>query len=242
MHNPGGNYIRLPLQNAGNVRDLGGIPTISGVTGFHRFLRSDGLSRLTKDEFDFLFAYGVRTVVDLRTPGESKRDKYMYYNYSEIDYFQLPIFAGDLESTDFETENSNPMTDMYISMVENCKEPLAKIFHTMADAKDGAVLFHCSAGKDRTGLIAALLLSVCGVSDFDILANYAVSEIFFIPQAKVFFDNFDRIPIKYLQSRPEYMEELLKHIDTEYGSAVKYLHSIGVSFEVIDKLNKKLIN
>lgn len=170
---------RLRLEHAYNVRDLGGYEAFDGqVTSFRRLLRSDGLQRLTKEEWERLYSYGVRTVLDLRSLAEIKLhpdqvpENMMWYHCplqrAQIDLKDVggsaaQAFAGSL-------------TEGYVNMVKHHGDLLAAALKQLTKGlQQGAVLFHCSAGKDRTGVLASAVLYMMGVEREDIIADYEVT-------------------------------------------------------------------
>lgn len=112
------------------------------------------------------------------------------------------------------------------------RDSFAEIFHEIAAQKDGAVIFHCAAGKDRTGLISAMLLSLAGADRAAIIHNYVLSARYLDPTAD------DR---RLMQSTPpSAIEEFLNALDYQYGGANAYLLGIGVSEADVDVLSKRL--
>lgn len=167
------NWIRLPLQGATNARELGGIPCRSGQTAWHRFLRSDELSGLSGQDVCFLLEYGVTTIIDLRSPAEIEKAPDHPDLLKATAYHSIPFIQEDVSpeaQADFMRNLSN-LWELYKYLILQ-KSSVKQIFETIANAPDGAVLFHCTAGKDRTGITALLLLMLAGVDTQDCQANY----------------------------------------------------------------------
>lgn len=169
------NWVRLPLDGATNVRDLGGYPTANGgQTAFHRFLRADGLGKLTAFDKKFLYDYGVRTVIDLRDASEAQATPDLIIS-PDVLYVNIPLLdfnvaeISELEKR-FKSETLS-MESIYQRILENY-DGVRACFRLMAEAPQGCILFHCAVGKDRTGILAMLLLSLAGVDKWDIIANY----------------------------------------------------------------------
>ena len=164
---------RLAWEGCVNARDLGGYPTADGrETRWGAVVRSDSPAALTEAGRAALADYGVRAIVDLRLPteladapnpfAEPGDHGIAYTNVSFID----PAFAPDAVTT---------LADDYLQMLDRYRRPVAEAITAVAQASPGAVLVHCAAGKDRTGLVAALLLGLVGVPAETIAADYAMT-------------------------------------------------------------------
>lgn len=233
----------LPLTGAHNVRDLGGYPARDGKTTKYKvFLRGDSLHGLTKEDKEYLDEYGVRLVIDVR----GKQEAFMHpdrIDKKRIEYLHVPLL-DHIQSEAMRGKMPDDMGDMYIGLVEESKEGFYEIF-TRLSKEEGAALYHCTAGKDRTGVITMLLLRVAGVPDEVILADYAASEAYmkkaFDRQRKMVEKSGVKIPEYVFESRPEFLKKLMDHIDAAYGGAEGYLKDIGFVEEEIEKLKEKLV-
>jgi protein-tyrosine phosphatase len=229
-----------------NVRDLGGLPTAGGgETRFGAVVRSDNLAGLTASGRDALLAFGVRTVVDLRLPFELK---------TEPDPFAAPdghaIAYRNISFIDPASDRpSDRMTlaDDYTGMLRRFRRQVSAVMSTIAKADDGAVLVHCAAGKDRTGLVCALLLALAGVPAAAIAEDYALTaealrqrEEWWVAQAPD--DRSEReAAVEWGRARPEVMLEVLARIDATYGSAEAYLRWTRVPDEDLRRLRARLV-
>lgn len=238
----------LDLEGAGNVRDLGGYPTSSGlVTLPHVFLRADGLSRLTCADVRFLEDYGVTLVVDLRSRQEAERERDPFGEgsaYPEVAYRSVPLLDQVRSSQYQGSLLPSSMAEVYRSLLDDSAVEIGKTMELLADAQ-GTALFHCSAGKDRTGVVAMLLLKLAGVSDKDVIADYAATQVYMEDRFKVQREELAQrgmnLPDSFFESRPRDMEETLSHLRTAYGDAQRYLlEKAGVTSEAIDRLEGKL--
>lgn len=156
------NWVRLLLQNACNVRELGGYPVKDGgQTVYHRFLRADDISALTDEDTDFLLGYGVRIVVDLRSDAEAEKFPDCLMGIEGVEYVRIPFLGRDVtDATQVRAEDIEMgLGTLYARMLEN-KEVSREIFTAIEKAPEGCILFHCTAGKDRTGVMAMLLMSL----------------------------------------------------------------------------------
>lgn len=232
----------LPLQGAYNVRDLGGYPAGGGRLTKHKaFLRADSLANLTADDRKFLYDYGVRLVIDLRSEMETKRNPDALD--SQMEYFNFPLM-DNIQSTLLKGQMPHDMSAMYISLVENSKTTLAAIFRKIAGA-EGCVLYHCTAGKDRTGIVTMLLLKLAGVSDELVLADYSVTEQYMQPLFKKQKQMVEaagiEVPDFVFQSKPEFMQKLLAYLQQHYETPEKYLLQAGLNDLTIEQLKEKLV-
>lgn len=233
----------LPLTGAHNVRDLGGYPAEGGKeTKYKVFLRGDSLHGLTKEDEEYLDDYGVRLVIDVR----GKNEAFMHPDHidkKQIKRLHVPLL-DHIQSEAMLGKMPDDMGDMYIGLVEKSKDGLKEIFTRMADA-EGVTLYHCTAGKDRTGIITMLVLKLAGVPDDVVLADYAVSETYmkemFEKQRGMVEKAGVKVPEYVFRSKPEYMRKLMEHIAQKYGTAKDYLMDIGLSDAEIGRLKGKIV-
>ena len=233
----------LPLTGAHNVRDLGGYPTEDGKrTKYKAFLRGDSLNGLTGKDRAFLAEYGVTLVIDLRSSKETKMNP-DHIDKREMEYLNVPLL-DQIQSTLLKGKMPDDMSEMYIGLVENSKDGLKEVFTRMVNER-GVILYHCTAGKDRTGIITMLLLKLAGVADDTVLADYAISETYmketFERQRKLVEAAGIKAPDYVFRSKPEYMQKLMEHIAGKYGTAKGYLESLGLSEEEIGTLEGKIV-
>jgi len=162
----------LEWEGCYNVRDLGGLPTVQGaVTRFGALVRSDNPWRLTEEGLAAMRAHGVRSVVDLRDHSEiSERPSIELdhvVNISVLDF-------GDEEYWQ-RWRGVHDTPRFYAEVLERWADRFTAAVVAVARAPEGGVLVHCEVGRDRTGLVCALLLSVAGVPPEAIAADYALS-------------------------------------------------------------------
>ncbi|MCL2227273.1 MAG: tyrosine-protein phosphatase [Oscillospiraceae bacterium] len=235
-------YIRLPLKNAYNVRDLGGYACNGGVTKFHQFIRADGLDRLDDGDIALLKDYGIKTIIDLRSSDELEKSPDAPGLMKFAEYINIPLIPG--AAADVTKLTQMPPADFlknfYLSVLEAGHKAIVEVIAAIAEAKEGGVLFHCAAGKDRTGVIALLILGLAGVSDGDILTNYEVTNTY-IRQDPRAAEMAKVIPDEYLQSRRESLEPSLEHINS-IGGAFAYLKSVGVNDKALEQVIRRISN
>ena len=229
------------LEETLNVRELGGYINGDGrCLKEHRLLRGGDLSRLTKEELEALEAYGIKACIDLRIPAE-KVQKNPFNDSNYLVYHGIPI-AGEV------TLSAAPgelLYKLYVGILEHHKDALARVMKIIAAEKDG-LIFHCSAGKDRTGLTAMFILAVCGVCDEQIIADYAASgennrEATKRQLEQLAQSGLTNIPEEIFESAPKTMEKTLGYICEKYGSPVEYLKCIGVEDREIEAIRNKML-
>ena len=236
-HHPGDTPLllaewRLPMAGGYNFRDLGGFSGAHGKrVAWGKFIRADGLSDLTDADLAYLSSMPVATLVDFRTEEEVTRwpDK---IPTSIETMLHLPITPGNLTAGKHKKyeEYDSPdefMLDMYRHLaLDNHVAAAYRAFFARVQAEDGPpLLFHCSAGKDRTGVAAALILFALGVDRETILEDYETSN-----------SCLDGKYASLLRERPDlaglltvkraFLEEALALIEAEYGTIPDYLENV----------------
>lgn len=200
-------------------------------------MRTDDLRRLTTDGRAALLAYGVTTIVDLRSPRELQEAPNPLRDLPG--YRTLPFMDDGSVGAPSRYEAA---ADNYLEWLDRHRAGVAAILRDIADAPPGGVLVHCAAGKDRTGIVVALLLSVAGVDRAAIAEDYALSvwwnesvndeaEIAERPDAS------ERLRDRRIYyPRPGNMIDMLAGIDERHGGVARYLGSIGVPEDVRERL------
>lgn len=238
-------WVRLPLQMAYNVRELGGLPVKNGKqTAWHRFLRADDISQLTEQDIGFLLDYGVSTVIDLRSEAEAgqKPDK-LNQEYG-VDHHFIPFIDKDISpegGLDF-FDAFGGIGDMYIDFLLNCRV-VRELFETIATAKPGCVLYHCAGGKDRTGILSLLLLMLAGVDQQDCQINY-IQSFLNLTRDPLFKENAASIPDRYmhfLESRLEYIQPAYQYVAGFKGGVEGYLIHCGLRDEQLALVKERLL-
>ena len=237
---------RLILPTLHNARDLGGLKTASGKsTAFKRFVRSDEPSLLSEEDLEALKDYPIRTVIDLRSVEEIERRGSPFINHPGILYRNISLFESDPDSADDPTVQvalRYTLGELYIYLLQTRQTQLAEVFRIILDAPEGAVLFHCTHGKDRTGIIAALLLSLAEVSREDIVSNYSVTYDFIRTIVDPRLALMPAGTHHILKSDAGNMEVFLDYLDNNYkGQAALYLAAIGISESEIDALRRRIL-
>lgn len=238
-------YTRLPIKNANNVRELGGYPTKDGIpTKYGSFLRADDLTKLDKTDIQFLVDYGIEAVIDLRSDSEIDMYPDPFVDVEKVNYVHIPFIEQDVMDPSFyQTLMLNPstfLTEMYIDMIKHALVGIKKVFEFIEN-QEGGVLFHCTAGKDRTGIVAMLLLGLVGVSREDIISNYMVTEIY-IRDSIMSKEGIKDFPKELGMSKPEYIEPVIDYILENYGGFEEYLLQIGIEEQILEVVKEKLVS
>ena len=225
---------RILLCGMENLRDLGGYP-LAG-RGSERFTRWGSLYRgdlpkqVTQADRQRLRELGITTVVDLRSKEEIERKPDPLAQELGIRYLHCPL-AGDGRVP---APDEVPLS--YMEMADGTGQ-MAGALQAIAEAPQ-AVLFHCTAGKDRTGVVAALLLWLAGVSEEDILADYIVSGPYLQQMLRAYCEAHPGAVVCPPQSA--YMSSFLRLFAQRYGTPWRYLEMLGVDAgKLAEKLRPK---
>lgn len=241
---------RLPLEAAYNVRDIGGYPIAAGgITRWKTFLRSDSMHRLTAKDRMYLIKYGVRTVVDLRTTAETGLQPNVFSGDTEVQYVHHNIVGDDPSVESDSVEAGIPvdwLSRSYTHWLDTRQTVFYQTLSLMANPETRPIIYHCAGGKDRTGVISALLLDIAGVTRETIAEDYALTARYLLQR------NLDGNGVAeqdgittWQQYQAEYcppqgMIRTLNHLDNKYGSVEKYMQEIGLSLEQIASLRDAL--
>lgn len=237
---------RLAWEALVNARDVGGYPTTDGRSiRWGALVRSDSLSTLTPAGRAALIAYGVRTVVDLRMPQEVEREPNPFANGSGhgVTYHNVSFIDPAVEPP----SQTMTLAEDYQGMLHRFGAQIAAVVTTVARSDDGGVLVHCAAGKDRTGLIVALLLGALGVAPEVVAEDYGLTAESLRAEEDRWLedgpgDRAERAAtLERVRARPEVMLEVLGHIDERYGGITAYLAQTGVASEDVDRLRGRFI-
>jgi protein-tyrosine phosphatase len=236
-----------------NVRDLGGLPTEDGgETRSGQVIRSDNVGRLTDAGWQTVAAHGVTRIVDLRWPEEAAEDPPRGVAIEVVRVSVLgEMLAKEsdyLRALDAHLDDVDDVADhyawSYVEFLERNRERFGDALSAIADA-DGPVVVHCMGGKDRTGLVAALLLRLAGVSLADIGRDYALSgpnlATVLAPWLAEAPTEVDRRRREKLSQTPaDAMGRVIQTVEQRYGSVAGYLRAAGVSDAHVERLRRRL--
>jgi protein tyrosine/serine phosphatase len=236
-----------------NVRDLGGIPTEDGRrTRTGSVVRSDNIGFLTAAGWRALEAHGVTRIVDLRWPEEVAEDP---PRDVDIEVVHVSVLGRSLEASaeylrehDLHLDTIEDSADhyawAYVDFLERNRERFGRAFAAIAEA-DGTVVVHCMGGKDRTGLVAGLLLRLGGVSLEELGRDYALSGPNLQGTLGTWLesapDAVERARREKLSDTPaRAMEQVVAEVERHYGDVAGYLRAAGLADEQIDQLRRRL--
>ena len=226
---------RYPTTTVTNMRDLGGYPTRDGrMTRYHRFIRSDQPECLTEAELAMLRTAGLTTAIDLRSDNEARETPSCLDGMDGVNSVRI-----NFDPNDFWPKDDDGVDRLYRGLVDG-NPMLPVVFRTIAEAP-GAVLFHCAAGKDRTGVVAAILLMLAGVADADIVADYQVSATYLAALLAQMREIYPNMTAFMGESKPEYMVRFLAWFHEKYGTAEDCLLGAGVTGGEVAAIREKLL-
>jgi protein-tyrosine phosphatase len=235
----------MPLDDTHNIRDLGGYARAGGGgTQWRRILRGDSLSHLREAGREHLLAQGLSTVIDLRGPAETAGEPNPFQRHDGVHYSNIALF--DALAPIAARGAAFDMGARYRDALDRCGERLAQVLRAIATAPPGIVLFHCTAGKDRTGIVSAMLLLLAGVSEEDVVDDYALTatladplltRLRLVARSRGFDDaHIDRV----LSSDAATMAAMLEHLRSRHGGIGAYGAAIGLDSAEIARLVSRL--
>ena len=242
----------IGLEAVHNFRDLGGYATADGrSTRWRTLFRSDGLYRLRgADDMSRVRQLGLKSVIDLRTEREQRDQGIFPTDDIEVSFHHLSIVDvtwSDTETPEFDDEVEFLVWG-YRDMLEIGSSRFADAMHVLAQTDSVPAVFHCAAGKDRTGVLAALLLSSLGVDDAHICADYGLTQDAMqrtIAWSKVhrpeLAERYATIPKAFLAADPRAMQIVLTELAQKHGSVRNYVREIGVADATVEALGNLLL-
>ncbi len=244
----------IKLKGAFNVRDLGGYETRDGRrTQWRRFIRADCLDKINVDELASLIDGGLKTVIDLRSARENGEQPSAYRQstssprFLNVDLIGDPLLVTDQSQWTQPRRPPQRYLALYSGWLDDRQESIRTVLSTLAASDALPALFNCHAGKDRTGVIAALLLGLASVPDETIIADYALSGPNLWPREQASFketrgEDYTQEDFNAEVSAAENMELTLQYLNHNYGDIPTYLSIIGLSADELDRLRKALLD
>jgi len=217
-----------------NTRELGGIKTSdSGVTKENVFWRSDVTSVPSDEDIEKLLSAHITTIIDMRTEGEVQKSPNGLAEIDGFEYHHFPITEG---SGVPESLEAVPRSYMDIALAEN----MPNVMKTLAEAKDG-VLFHCTAGKDRTGVVSAIILMLCGAVREDIVSNYVVSREYNHKRLEAFLAAHPEVDRDIVLANEKSMNRFIDMFTERFATVPNYFEALGLSIVHSEMIRSKLI-
>lgn len=222
------------LETTQNTRDLGGYHTKDGgCTRKGVLIRSDVQNYPNERDYAYLQECGITTIIDMRGQKDVERRPSGFADKEGFTYYNFQIDEG---SGVPESKEAVPVSYMNIAQAKAMPE----IFKCMANAKSG-VMYNCSAGKDRTGVVSAILLLHAGVSDADIIENYVLTREYAKERLALVHKNFPEIDMSVVTPCEWFMEEFLRLFREKYGDTEDYFKSLGLTETDVQRLCEKLV-
>ncbi|WP_448255999.1 tyrosine-protein phosphatase [Microbacterium aurum] len=259
---------RVELPGVRNLRDLGGYPAAGGrVIAPRRVFRAEALAARNANESNAAWddahladysSLGLATVIDLRADVEKQAIPSAWARPTGGAYVEIPIEDGapgtpsDLLGAVLAGTSSSftpaDLGDYYVAMLERRADELGTALRVVADSRRHPVLVHCSAGKDRTGIVVALLLETLGVERSLVVEDFQLTGVFRPNRVDHYRDRFAALGVDpervraMFETPPEALEQALAHLDERYGSASGYLAiRAGVDDDVQERLRDALL-
>ena len=236
----------IALDGAVNFRDLGGYATVDGRrTRWRVLFRADGLSELSQTDFSVMRDLGIRTVVDLRSGHEVEQSRFDV-DAHPVDFHHFP-FIDQLPDVEQWDRRPGLLGAQYKEMLDDAAPQIIGALEVLTAPDSRPAVFHCTAGKDRTGLLSALVLSLLGVPEETVVADYALSGeamerlraklIVKYPDSKDTITDIDEV----FSANPANMVELFAYLRERYGSVTEYAVTVGVPDAVVARLREELL-
>lgn len=249
---------RVQLEGSVNFRDLGGYRAKDGRRiKWGQVFRSDNLGRLTDRDVFFLQKMGIRLVCDFRTPAEIKKlpDRYPPGEHGRS--LQLPIRHGEsdpanafdrIKNNDIDWMTEEYMIKGYIKNIENFAPLWAAFLNTLAEPSNRPLVFHCTGGKDRAGVAAALILLALDVPEETVIRDHGLSNLYIAAVLARIYDQIRAMGVDpdgisaYFTAPQNAIIAVLKHLKKAYGSAANYLiNKAAVDEKLLIRLNEDLL-
>ena len=242
----------LPLEGVHNFRDMGGYRTADGrSTRWHTLYRADGLNRLTPADVESLRPIGLRTVIDLRTDGELRDRGGFPVDTYPVTFHHLPVVDVTWELDAAGEDPADPsafLFHQYQSLLAYGEPLFARAFHLLGLPGALPAVFHCAAGKDRTGILAALVLASLGVPHDVVAEDYGLSRGA-MERTRAWAEinrpelaaAWDDVPAHHFGAEPRSMARLLALLTERHGSVRQYILSIGVPNALLLHLESALL-
>ena len=238
----------IELENALNFRDVGGYPTADGRrVRWRRLFRAGGLSQLTPTDLVALRELGIATVLDLRSTAEWQEGRFPV-DEMPVAYHHLPIVEEILDPTRYDLPEGM-LAARYQDYTRIGATNIARALSVVAEPEGHPIVVHCLAGKDRTGVIIALVLGLLGVDDDTVAEDYSLSNLAMgkLRERAEAMANPSRpvrdpaVSAEVFSAKPSNITSLFAALRASHGSVEDYVVSIGVKPDAIEALRDSLL-
>lgn len=245
-----GGTRHLAFASCYNTRDTGGYPTAHGrPVRWRALMRSDTLCRLNATGRADIVAYGVRSVIDIRGTPETLATQHPFMGsaVAQVAYQHLPIMDESRTTLANVLDQAEGTLSIYRLIIDQGATRFAALVKAIVSAPEGGVLIHCHAGKDRTGLAVALLLTAVGVPAAIVAEDYALSDLYLREHYALELEEIAHDPVRHAKLRalqnahPETITTILAHIEATHGSVHAYLRAGGATDDELTALTARLL-
>lgn len=238
------NIRRIALNGISNARDLGGFMTEDGnVTKFHRFIRSEDPFCLSETELDWFVRYNVRYCIDLRSAVQIAQHESPFKKDTRFTYHAFASDLIDIKKTEVKMHSkfftSEEWGAIFFELFENQKQWFGKAMNIIAQTEDG-VIFNCYSGRNRSNLLAFMLLKIAKVPNVDIIAEYSTNEIYLNEKYNVLYER-EIYSQGYFRTPSSEFEKFIKMFEEKYTSINQYLEECNVSVKTIEAIRKSFV-
>jgi protein-tyrosine phosphatase len=239
----------IPLVGSFNFRDLGGYPTGDGrATRWGTLFRSDTLHELSDGDVALLRSLGLATIVDLRTSRELERTGRGPLGPEPIAYHHLSVIQeGGGEAMAAPAPPGEDLAERYLWYLDVGRRPLAAALALVTRSANLPLVFHCAAGKDRTGVLAALVLDILGVDPEAIVADYLITEsrmeliLGRYRSDPNFAERMAQIPASRFSVESPTMVRFLGELHDRFGGAREWAVASGLASDDLDRMEDLLL-
>jgi protein tyrosine/serine phosphatase len=212
---------------------------------FGRLFRSDELHRLTPEDVEVLAGFGIISLLDLRSIQEATDRRAAQLFDRGVAHRHFPL-SEDADPARYASLATIAMDELYFGFLDQRRDSLRSLFATLADEATYPAVVHCAAGKDRTGLVVALVLRTLGVSDEEIAADYALTDeamerVVAALRAAGRAEMLAQVPPHLLRALPETMTLFLNRLDTHFGSTAAFFADAGIPESDLNRIRENLL-